>query len=73
MGAISIKLLSRTAKERRPGYMGFAETMVIEYNGRKKDASRLSIQKLYEKEKKQPIDVVTDENYFEGQMTIQEE
>ena len=73
LGAISIKLLSRTAKERRPGYMGFAETMVIEYNGRKKDASRLSIQKLYEKEKKQPIDVVTDENYFEGQMTIQEE
>lgn len=35
LGAISIKLLTRTAKERRPGSMGFAEAMVLEYNGRK--------------------------------------
>lgn len=70
LGAISIKLLSRTAKERRPGFMGYAETMVIEYNGRKKDATRLSIQKLYEKDKSHPITALTSDNYFEGQMTI---
>ena len=47
LGSISIKQLTRTAKERRPGSMGFAEAMVIEYNGRKKSTSNmLSILKL---------------------------
>lgn len=51
VGAVSIKQLSRTAKERRPGSMGYAEAMVLEYNGKKKlGGSRLSINKLYEKE-----------------------
>jgi len=51
LGDISIKQLIRTAKERRPGTMGVAEAMVIEYNGKKKISQyRLSIQRLYEKE-----------------------
>ena len=51
LGAISVKQLMRTAKERRPGAMGFAEAMVLEYNGRKKiGSSRLLINKLYVKE-----------------------
>lgn len=42
----------RTVKERRPGSMGYAEAMVIEYNGKKKKDStyRLSITKLNSKD-----------------------
>ena len=48
LGAISIKQLCRNAKDRRPGCMGYAEAMIIEYNGKKKSvSSRLSMQKLY--------------------------
>lgn len=48
LGVISIKTLSRNAKDRRPGAMGYAEAMVIEYNGKKKFSPyRLSINKLY--------------------------
>lgn len=51
LSAMSIKVLTRTAKERRPGMMGVAEVMVLEYNGRKKSAShhRLLMRNLYEK------------------------
>ena len=45
---ISIKTLTRIAKDRRPGAMGYAEAMVLEYNGKKKFSPyRLSINKLY--------------------------
>ena len=48
LGCVSIKQLTRTAKERRPGCMGYAEAMIIEYNGKKKsNAYRLHINKLY--------------------------
>ena len=48
VGAVSVKALTRTAKERRPGSMGFAEAMIVEYNGRKKNlALRLSLNRLY--------------------------
>ena len=48
VGAISVKQLVRTAKERHAGSMGYAEAMLIEYNGRKKNpAQRLSINKLH--------------------------
>ncbi|MDD4291089.1 MAG: hypothetical protein PHX51_02465 [Clostridia bacterium] len=51
LGAISIKQLTRNAKDRRSGYMGFAEAMILEYNGKKKNlASRLTINKLYAKD-----------------------
>ena len=35
LGALSLKSIIRTAKERRPGCLGYAETMVIEYNGKR--------------------------------------
>lgn len=45
IGLLSIKQLTRTAKDRRPGALGFSEAMVIQYNKRCK--YRLSIQRLY--------------------------
>lgn len=51
IGAISIKQLVRIAKERHAGSMGYAEAMLIEYNGKKKNpAQRLSINKLHARE-----------------------
>lgn len=52
LGAISIKQLTRNAKDRRPGSMGYAEAMIITYNGKKKNGSqyRLRINQLYAKE-----------------------
>ena len=48
LGVVSIKTLSRIAKDRRSGAMGYAEAMVLEYNGKKKFSPyRLSINKLY--------------------------
>ena len=50
LGAVSVKQLTRVAKERKSGCMGFAETMIIEYNGKKKSrANRLSMRRLYSK------------------------
>lgn len=50
-GAISIKALTRIAKERRPGSMGYAEALVIEYNGKKKNSAyRLNIRMLYDRD-----------------------
>jgi len=47
LGAISIKQLTRMARDRRPGSMGYAEAILIEYNGKRKSAaSRLSIDRL---------------------------
>ena len=36
LGMVSIKTLTRIAKDRRPGAMGYAEAMILEYNGKKK-------------------------------------
>lgn len=48
VGAISVKQLTRTAKDRRPGAMGYAEAMILEYNGKKKgSAGKLFMNKLY--------------------------
>lgn len=47
IGLLSVKQLTRTAKERRPGALGFSEAMVIQYNKRCK--YRLSLQRLYSK------------------------
>lgn len=52
LGAISVKQLIRTAKDRRRGSLGYAEAMIIKYNGKKKSSGqRLSLAKLYEKQK----------------------
>ncbi len=51
VGSLSLKQLARTAKERRQGSMGYAETMVLVYNGKKKNSHfRLGMQKLYAKD-----------------------
>ena len=48
VGALSIKQLVRMSKERCPGSMGYAEAMLLEYNGKKKNlAQRLSMNKLH--------------------------
>ena len=64
LSVISVKQLIRTAKERRPGMMGVAEVMVLEYNGRKKSSShnRLLIRNLYEKPK--PVKKPSSEDPF---------
>lgn len=64
VGAISIKALTRIAKERRKGSMGFAEAMVIEYNGKKKSAAfRLNIRQLYDRDVNLWVEVDEDESY----------
>lgn len=51
VGAVSIKQLTHTARERRPGSMGYAEAMILEYNGKKKtSAGKLFMNKLYAKD-----------------------
>ena len=48
VGAISVRQLGRQAKERRPGSMGYAEAMIIAYNGKRKTAQgKLLMSKLY--------------------------
>ena len=47
VGAISIKMITRTAKERRPGSLGYAEAMLLEYNSKSK--YRLPMTKLWAK------------------------
>ena len=44
-GRLSAKAISRTAKDRRPGTVGFAEALLIVYNGKNK--KKLSLAKLY--------------------------
>lgn len=51
LGGVSLKSLIRTAKERRPGSMGYAEAIILEYNGKRKNPhSRLAMNKLYAKD-----------------------
>ena len=45
VGMVSVKSIIRTAKERRPGALGFAEAMMIQYN--LKNKNRLSLRTLY--------------------------
>ncbi len=62
VGAMSIKQLSRQAKDRRPGSLGFAEAMLVTYNARCKYP--LKVLRLYERnvpEDLTEIDEKTDE------------
>ena len=53
VGAVSVKQLVRKAKARRPGCLGYAEAMIIEYNGKRKSPEgKLRINKLYASEGK---------------------
>lgn len=56
LGLMSIKQISRTAKDRRSGSLGYAEAMIIIYNGKKKSpVGRLAITRLYSYNSKQII------------------
>lgn len=45
VGLISPKAISRTARDRHPGTIGYAEALILAYN--KQNKKRLSLQKLY--------------------------
>jgi len=47
VGVMSVKQLSRTAKERRPGSIGYSEAMLVAYNRKCKYPLRWN--RLYEK------------------------
>ena len=72
VGAVSIKQITRTAKDRRPGAMGFAEAMILEYNGKKKsNAGKLFMNKLYARDVSLWIEPDEDDDFddsgeFEG-------
>ena len=66
VGAVSIKLLTRTAKERRAGSMGFAEAMILEYNGKKKNpGARLAMNRLYAKDVSLWVEPDEDDDFTE--------
>ena len=45
VGRFSPKTIGRTARDRHPGTIGYAEALVLAYN--KQNKKRLSLQKLY--------------------------
>lgn len=48
VGNTSVKQLTRAARDRRPGSIGFAEAILIEYNGKRKNpVGKLFLSKLY--------------------------
>lgn len=60
LGDISPKTIGRRGRERRPGSMGFAEAMILIYNGKKKSmANKLHMNKLYARE----FTIDDDEDY----------
>jgi hypothetical protein len=59
VGTEPVKALVRTAKERRPGSLGYAEAMVNLYNKRNK--YRLSIKKLYGEMSDEELDAEAEE------------
>ena len=68
VGAVSVKQLTRTAKERRPGSMGFAEAMILEYNGKKKShAGKLFMNKLFARDVSLWIEPDEDEDYDDSE------
>ena len=68
VGAVSIKLLTRTAKERRAGSMGFAEAMILEYNGKKKSpGARLAMNRLYAKDVSLWVELDEDDELSEDE------
>ncbi len=67
VGEKPIKLLIRTAKERRPGSMGYAEAMVIFYNGKRKNPhTRLSLNALYSRDGKRHKRQLDEEEFDDG-------
>lgn len=60
VGGQSVKQLGRVAKERRSGSLGYAEAMILAYNGKKKSMHhRLAMNKLYAKD----FTIVSDDDF----------
>ncbi|MBQ9278813.1 MAG: hypothetical protein IJ224_09310 [Lachnospiraceae bacterium] len=77
LGVISVRELSRTAKERRAGSLGYAEAIVLNYN--KKSHGVLNIEELYknkippEKNLKEKLNAPPDTKSNEPYETITEQ
>ena len=61
LSRISIRELSRIARDRRAGSLGYSEAMVIEYN-KKNAAHALRFEQLYSHKGKRPNDELLDED-----------
>ena len=67
LGAVSVKQISRTAKERRAGSLGYAEAMVLEYNGKKQNSKhRLPLHLLYTNGKSAGSVYLEEDEYVES-------
>lgn len=64
VGKFTVKAIGRTAKERRPGALGYAEAILIAYNAKCKN--RLPMKKLYGKGYDEEIDEVDDDDSQEA-------
>ena len=64
VGSFTVKAIARTAKERRPGSLGYAEAMLIAYNNKCKN--KLAMQKLYGKNGDEEIDEGEENNEVES-------
>lgn len=76
LGVLSVKQLIRTAKDRAGGSLGYAEAMVFQYNGKKKNmAGRLQISLLHKKNAVQDLDSEeeADDESQEGMSSFFEE
>lgn len=74
VGKISPKELSRTAKERRAGSMGYAEAMLIAYNHRMRNPLRMSsLYKTKPKAKYQVEEYTEPEGSFDDEQTSLED
>lgn len=66
VGGLSAKHIARIGKERHAGSMGYAEAMVLEYNGKRKNSAfKLPINWLYTKKSSSIFDVLDEENWSE--------
>ena len=73
VGAISARQIGRQAKERCPGSMGYAETMVMAYNGKKKTLQgRLSMSKLHSTTIEKNNEDLIEENICEEEPNFDE-
>lgn len=75
VGKISPKELSRTAKERRAGSMGYAEAMLIAYNHRMRNPLRMSSLYKTKPKAKYQVDEYTEpeESYDDEQTSLEDD
>lgn len=62
-GVVSVKSIIRTAKERHAGALGYAETLLLNYNKKMPGNSALPLEKLYTSRKKSAQAAVDEEDF----------